>query len=135
MQPEIGREPLQDRLLRRIAHERRPVFLGVELADLDGYGQVGRALRRAVRDGEPVRLGYGVHARAKISRLTGQVMLDVPGRVQERRQDRAGETGRGLGLSEAARAYTRVARPGYLSTPWCRSRVALPGGSSTKANN
>ena len=45
------------------------VFLTREFRDLGGEDQVLRALRELVRDGQLIRLGYGVYGRAEISRL------------------------------------------------------------------
>ena len=48
------------------------------LYDLGGEDQVLRALRGLVRDGQLVRLGYGVYGRAIISRLSGEPILANP---------------------------------------------------------
>jgi hypothetical protein len=45
---------------------------------LSGETQVLRALWGLVRDGRLVRLGYGVYARAIISRLSGEPLLSNP---------------------------------------------------------
>jgi hypothetical protein len=42
-----------------------------------GEDQVLRALRELVREGQLVRLGYGVYGRARRSKLSGQPMLAV----------------------------------------------------------
>lgn len=54
------------------------VFLTREFTDLGGEDQVLRALRGLVRDGQLVRLGYGVYGRAILSRLSGQPILYGP---------------------------------------------------------
>jgi hypothetical protein len=51
------------------------VFLPREFSKLGGEDQVLRALRGLVRDGRLVRLGYGVYARAIVSRLSGEPLL------------------------------------------------------------
>jgi hypothetical protein len=66
---------LRERVKTRIARKRDEVFLPREFADLGGEDQVLRALRTLVREGYLVRLGYGVYARAMISRLSGQPIL------------------------------------------------------------
>ena len=73
--PRTLRERLQARLNRR---KRDNVFLTREFTDLGGEDQVLRALRGLVRDGQLVRLGYGVYGRAVQSRLSGQPMLYGP---------------------------------------------------------
>jgi hypothetical protein len=69
------RNSLRARISRRIARKGDAVFLPREFADLGGEDQVLRALRGMVRDGELVRLGYGVYGRAIVSRLSGEPLL------------------------------------------------------------
>jgi len=66
------RAKIEERIARRKGED---VFLPREFADLSDRDQVLRALRGLVRDGRLVRLGYGVYARAVVSRLTGQPLL------------------------------------------------------------
>jgi Family of unknown function (DUF6088) len=73
------RRTLRERIGDRIARKRDDVFLTREFRDLGGEDQVLRALRRMVRDGELVRLGYGVYGRAETSQLSGQPMLAARG--------------------------------------------------------
>jgi len=67
---------LKQKISYRVAHKRGDVFLPKEFRDLGGEDQVQRALRGLVVDGQLMRLGYGVYARAVRSRLTGRVMVD-----------------------------------------------------------
>src|SRR5580704_11082703 len=70
---------LRERIEARIARKRgEDVFLPREFADLGGEDQVLRALRGLTRDGRLVRLGYGVYARAIVSRLSGKPILYSP---------------------------------------------------------
>ena len=73
------RRTLRERIGDRIARKRDDVFLPREFRDLGGEDQVLRALRGMVRDGELVRLGYGVYGRAETSQLSGQPMLAALG--------------------------------------------------------
>ena len=57
-------ENLETRVLKRIARKRGDVFLRADFRDLGGYDQVGRALRRLVRNGQLLKVGYGVYTRA-----------------------------------------------------------------------
>lgn len=60
----------------RIARRRgEDVFLPREFRDLADEDQVLRALRTLTRQGKLVRLGYGVYARAILSRLSGKPIL------------------------------------------------------------
>jgi hypothetical protein len=73
------RRTLRERVAERIARRRDDVFLTREFRDLGGEDQVLRALRGLVRDGQLVRLGYGVYGRAETSRLSGEPMLAARG--------------------------------------------------------
>jgi hypothetical protein len=65
-------EPLETRILKRIERKRGDVFLRADFSDLGGYDQIGRALRKIVREGRLVRIGQGLYARARPSILTGE---------------------------------------------------------------
>jgi len=65
-------ETLETRLLKRIDRKRGDVFLRADFADLGGYDQVGRALRRLVGDGRLIKVGQGLYARARPSMTSGE---------------------------------------------------------------
>ena len=69
-------ESLEERLLNRIARKRGDVFLRADFGDLGGYDQVGRALRRLVRKGRLMKVGYGIYTRARPSASTAQPTPD-----------------------------------------------------------
>ena len=64
-------ETLEDRVLKRIDRKRGDVFLRADFEDLGGYDQVGRVLRKIVREGGLVRVGQGLYARARPSMTSG----------------------------------------------------------------
>jgi hypothetical protein len=67
---------LREKIEGRIARKRsEDVFLPREFRDLGGEDQVLRVLRKMVREKVLVRLGYGVYARAIVSRLSGEPLL------------------------------------------------------------
>ena len=70
--PKTLRARIEERLARKASDS---VFLTREFADLSGETQLLRALRGLVREGRLVRLGYGVYARAIVSRLSGEPLL------------------------------------------------------------
>src|SRR5215475_3740093 len=73
------RKTLRERIEARIARNKRDdVFLPREFADLGGEDQVLRVLRCLVREGQLVRLGYGVYGRAIISQRSGEPILYSP---------------------------------------------------------
>jgi hypothetical protein len=68
-----------DRVFQKIKRSRRYVF---ERKDFDGfasYDQIGRALRQLVKQGELIKLGYGLYTKARINSLTGRPMPTNPG--------------------------------------------------------
>src|SRR5215471_12059840 len=65
-------ETLEGRMLKRISRKRGDVFLRADFEDLGGYDQVGRALRKLVREGRLVRVGQGLYARARPSISSGE---------------------------------------------------------------
>jgi hypothetical protein len=73
------RRTLRERIGERIASRRADVFLTREFRDLGGEDQVLRALRGMVREGQLLRLGYGVYGRAETSQLSGEPMLAARG--------------------------------------------------------
>ena len=70
------RKTLRAKIEARIARKKQDdVFLPREFADLGGGDQVLRVLRRLVREGHLVRLGYGIYGRAVVSQLSGKPVL------------------------------------------------------------
>lgn len=67
-------ETLKQKILKRIVRKRTDVFFRKDFKDLGGYDQVGRALRQLVREGQLVKIGYGLYARAKRSSLSGKTI-------------------------------------------------------------
>ncbi|WP_261857294.1 DUF6088 family protein [Photobacterium sanguinicancri] len=68
-----------DRVYQKIKRSRRYVF---ERKDFDGfasYDQIGRVLRQLVKQGELIKLGYGLYTKARINSLTGSPMPTNPG--------------------------------------------------------
>lgn len=62
----------------RVKRSKGSVFLRSDFKDIADYDQVGRALRELVREGLLIKIGYGLYARARINRITGNVMADNP---------------------------------------------------------
>jgi Family of unknown function (DUF6088) len=73
----MAKSTLKQRIEDRISRETSDVFLPREFADLGGQDQVLRALRTLVQEQQLVKLGYGVYARALVSRLTGKPLLNA----------------------------------------------------------
>ena len=69
---------LEYRITARIARKRCAVFVREDFQDLSDYDQVGRALRKIAKNGQLVRLGYGVYAKTKKSTITGELVPVAP---------------------------------------------------------
>ncbi|WP_299141031.1 S-adenosylhomocysteine hydrolase [uncultured Vibrio sp.] len=68
-----------ERVYQKIKRSRRYVF---ERKDFDGfasYDQIGRALRQLVKQGELIKLGYGLYTKARMNSLTDRPMPTNPG--------------------------------------------------------
>jgi hypothetical protein len=65
-------ETLEGRILKRMERKRGDVFLRADFGDLGGYDQVGRVLRKIVREGQLVKVGQGLYARASRSITSGE---------------------------------------------------------------
>lgn len=68
-----------ERVYQKIKRSRRYVF---ERKDFDGfasYDQIGRALKQLVKQGELIKLGYGLYTKARMNSLTGRPMPTNPG--------------------------------------------------------
>jgi hypothetical protein len=62
----------------RVKRSKASVFLRSDFKDIADYDQVGRALRELVQEDLLIKIGYGLYARARINRITGNVMADNP---------------------------------------------------------
>jgi hypothetical protein len=62
----------------RVKRSKGSVFLRSDFKDIADYDQVGRALRELVQEVLLIKIGYGLYARARINRITGNVMADNP---------------------------------------------------------
>lgn len=69
---------IQDRIQTRVKRSKRSFFLRSDFTDIADYDQVGRGLRSLVREGLLLKIGYGLYVRARINRITGQLMPDNP---------------------------------------------------------
>jgi hypothetical protein len=100
------RTTLRERIGTRIARKRgEDVFLPREFADLGGEDQVLRVLRGMVREGQLVRLGYGVYGRAVVSQLSGEPILYSPNGFAGAARQALTKLGVKWEPTEAERAY------------------------------
>lgn len=65
---------LKDKIMLRIDIKKDTVFLRNDFKDLGGYDQVGRELRKLVREGKIIKIGYGLYAKAEVSPFNGELI-------------------------------------------------------------
>jgi len=58
----------------RIDLKKDTVFLRNDFKDLGGYDQVGREMRKLVREGNIIKIGYGLYAKAEVSPFNGELI-------------------------------------------------------------
>ncbi|MDE1333955.1 DUF6088 family protein [Vibrio aestuarianus] len=66
-------------MYQKIKRSRRYVFERKDFDDVASYDQVGRALRQLVKQGNLIKIGYGLYTKAKLNSLTGKPMPTHPG--------------------------------------------------------
>ncbi|MBP2836904.1 DUF6088 family protein [Dickeya parazeae] len=70
---------IKARIQSRLKRSKRYVFTRDDFKDLAGYDQVGRALRELVKEGQLLKVGYGVYTKARKNVITGKLMPASPG--------------------------------------------------------
>lgn len=83
----MAKQSLKSSIETKIQRSRRNVFLRRDFERLGGYDQVGRALRTLAAEGKLMKIGYGLYAKARPNRLTGQSMLAADGGFSEIAQE------------------------------------------------
>lgn len=63
----------------RVNRSKRYVFARADFTDIAGYDQIGRELRKLVKSGLLLRIGYGLYTKARTNSITGQIMPASPG--------------------------------------------------------
>lgn len=70
---------IKARIQSRLRRSKRYVFTRDDFKDLAGYDQVGRVLRELVKEGQLLKVGYGVYTKARQNAITGKLMPAAPG--------------------------------------------------------
>lgn len=68
----MGKATVKDRLLASLNTSTETVFMRSEFDGLGGCRQVARAIREISEAGVLVRVGYGVYAKARFSKISGK---------------------------------------------------------------
>ncbi len=66
------------RVKTRLNRSKQYVFERADFADIAGYDQIGRELKKLVDNGELMRIGYGLYTKARKNRITGKLMPSNP---------------------------------------------------------
>jgi len=69
---------IASKVTTRINRSKRYVFDRADFADIAGYDQVGRVLKKLVDNGHLLRIGYGLYTKARENRITGKLMPASP---------------------------------------------------------
>ncbi|AWK43836.1 S-adenosylhomocysteine hydrolase [Photorhabdus laumondii subsp. laumondii] len=70
---------IKERIQARLKRSKRYVFIRDDFKDIAGYDQVGRILRGLVKEGQLLKVGYGVYTKARKNSVTGKIMPASPG--------------------------------------------------------
>lgn len=70
---------IKARIQSRLKRSKRYVFTRDDFKDLAGYDQIGRALRELMKEGQLLKVGYGVYTKARQNAITGKLMPAAPG--------------------------------------------------------
>ncbi len=72
------KQTLEARMNYRIKRSAVPVFVPKDFKDLSDNDQIGRVFRKMTKSGAPIKIGKGVYARSKTSKLSGKPTLEKP---------------------------------------------------------
>jgi hypothetical protein len=124
--PRRKNRTLEQRIAERISRKRADVFIRDDFAELGGYDQVGRSLRRLVQKGRLVKIGYGLYARAAVSPLSGRVIPKKPLPAL------AAEALRRLDVEVAPSSFTRAYNEGRTTQVPTGRVIAVKGRVSRR---
>lgn len=68
-----------DQINQKLKRSRRYVFERKDFEDIASYDQIGRALNQLIKQGELIKIGYGLYTKARTNSLTGRLMPSNPG--------------------------------------------------------
>ena len=99
------KKTLEGRMAYRIKRSAVPVFVPGDFKDLSDSDQIGRVLRRMTKSGLLIKIGQGVYARSKVSKLTGTQTLEKP--VQDLAREALTKLGVKVKESSFEKAYNK----------------------------
>jgi len=75
----MTKKTLKKRISTKIKRSRKEVFKRSDFENLAAYDQVGRALRELAKEGDLIKIAYGLYAKARVNRITKKLMVAAPG--------------------------------------------------------
>ena len=97
------KQALKNRMTYRIKRSTKGVFIPADFKDLSDSDQIGRVFRTMIKSGLLIRIGQGVYARSKVSKLSGKPTLEKP--IQELAKDALIKRGVKIATSRYEKAY------------------------------
>ncbi|EST56877.1 MULTISPECIES: DUF6088 family protein [Proteus] len=64
---------------QKLKRSRRYVFERKDFENIASYDQIGRALNQLIKQGNLMKIGYGLYTKARKNSLTGRLMPTNPG--------------------------------------------------------
>jgi hypothetical protein len=96
---------LKNRIAIKIRRSNRQVFIRSDFKKIGEYDQVGRALRNLEAEGQLMRIGYGVYAKARPNPFTGKPMLAAEGGFEQVARETLKRLKVNYELSDAVKSY------------------------------
>jgi len=95
---------LKSKIKYRLSRSKDTVFIPQDFFDLSDRDQVGRVLRQLIEDGQLIRFGYGLYAKASKSPYSGKVVPEkgLPVLAREALTNKLGIT---VDISTATKRY------------------------------
>jgi hypothetical protein len=100
---DVSATRIKERTANCISGTPSEIFMRPDFSSIGSYFQIGKVLKALMRDGELVRIGYGVYAKARKSSLTGRPVPRVP--LESLAQEALSKLGVPVQLGRAAREY------------------------------
>jgi len=94
---------VKDRMVRSIALRKGEVVVRDDFKTMGSASQVSRALKALIEEGKIIRLGYGIYAKARPSKLSGKPVARVT--LEELAQEGLQKLGVAVRLGRAQAEY------------------------------
>lgn len=72
-------QSLKSKIISQISQSEHEVFLRSDFKKISGYAQTSRVLNQLISEAVLIRIGYGLYAKARLNRITGEPMASASG--------------------------------------------------------